>query len=285
MKIMLQGATPDKKYGLGAIMWTSKGATGIVAATLCVGFLSACDDISRWQNRYGPDPSLAAIDVASTMNNQRLVLDALRAIVDESTTDRTNYWYQVAQAGFLYVDVKCDIYLTNMFKFERERDRIRGTLTIIDKGVGAILGFANNDKATIQIVAQAFGMAAGVTDVVADSYIFKVAPGIVTGTVVKLREDYWDQAARKREAINSPTAALAAIRGYLEICLPPYLEGKIAETVAKAVAKPKTPENGVTTIVTTAPPARAASRALRSRERSDAGVSPRFGSELVSPAF
>jgi len=263
-------------------MWTSKGATTIVAATLCLGFLSGCDDVSRWQNRYGPDPRLVGLDVHEMVSRQRLVLASLQDAVEADPLARTrqDYWYQVAQAGFLYVDEKCDTYLTNMFKFERERDRIRGTLTIIDKGVGAILGLANNDRATIGIVAQAFGMAAGVTDVIGDSYLFKVAPGIVTATVDKLRQSYWRQAAENKAVINSPTAALSSIRGYLELCLPSYIEAKISDNVARAVATPMTPSAAPLALVA---PATAGARSVRVLGVSPRTSSPRFGVELVSP--
>lgn len=256
-------------------------AGGLVGVLMGV-FLAGCDDLSRWQNRYGPDPKVLETDVAEMAARQNAILAALESVVTEGGTrpPEPDHWYRVAQAGFLYVDEKCDTYLTNMFKFDRERDRIKGTLTIIDKGVGAILSLANNDKNTIGIVAQAFGIASGVTDVIGESYLFKVAPGIVTGTVDKLRDAYWQAAADGRDAIRSPTAALASIRGYLQLCLPPYIEAQVAEVVARSTAgeDAKPPSRG-------AAPAAARARSFRNLAiRPPAAESPRFRVRLYAPA-
>jgi hypothetical protein len=76
------------------------------------------------------------------------------------------------------------------------------------------------------------------------------------------------------------------MRGYLELCLPPYIEARITESIAKAMVTPSPVVIGVPVEMATPPlvtrvpaPRRIGSAASRA-----VPASPKFGLELVTPS-
>ncbi len=202
-------------------------------------------------------------DVSTAAARQSRIMDILAFnAVDEQLSPRDNaLWYDVVQYGFNFVDEKCDYYLLNLFILDRERGRIKGGLVLLDKTTGAILTVSSISKASIQIVAQAFGFAQGITDIVANSYLFSISPALVTKNVNDAQLAYRTETYKQKAEIKSRGTAFAMVRGYLELCFPQTIEARIEENLSKTKGAPssETPSSpkataGIAPKISDAPP-------------------------------
>ena len=119
---------------------------------------------------------------------------------------------------------------------------IKGALVLLDKTTGAILTAANASKVSIEIVAQAFGFSQGITDIVANSYLFSLPPSTVTKNVKDAQFAYRGQTETDKLTISSAALAYARIRGYLALCFPQSIEAQIDANLAQTKGEAKTPE-------------------------------------------
>jgi hypothetical protein len=231
-----------------------------LAGSLTAGLL-ACTPYG-WENRYGPDPIMDGVAVKHASENQLLIL---RALADDAqiTFSSNTDWYQVAQAGFNYVDDECRLYFNGLFFLNRDREQIKAGLTAAGATTAAILGVTGASTASMAIVAQAFGLGASVTDVVAGTYLYQLPPASTLAFVKQLQLAYREGAAARNSSIRTSSwAAYYTIQEYLSLCLPPTIEARIAEHVATARAVPDPTSGGIGITVVSPPPiSRAALRA------------------------
>lgn len=198
--------------------------------------MAGCVAQDGWQYRYGPNHRMPAGQVAEIVRNQAEVMSLLRAQAN------SNDWYEVTLAGFNFVDEQCDAYLHELFVLDRTRNRLRSAITGTGTITQAILGVTPASKASIAIVAQAFGLASQLTDEFTNSYLFQSQSSNVVNIVGELQRQYRDQAGRDHAAIRpSMSAAYARIRGYLRLCLPPTIEAEVTKLLARATARPGAP--------------------------------------------
>jgi hypothetical protein len=252
-------------------------ARSLVLAVFTASALSGCTSGPVWQNRYGPDPIIAASDVQAFSRRQQDVLNAFVASSPEGLYDADSIdYYEVVQSGFNYVDEKCDNYLRSLFILDRRRDRVRGGFLLLDKSTTAILNAASASQQAIVIVAQAFGLAAGFTDIFANSYLYN-EPSILFSTVDKMRHAYREQAAEEEAEIVTAAAAYGRIRGYLALCMPQTIEAKISETISAATATTEKKSDSAAGGATgsAAAPQGAATGAGGGESRTDGEVPPR----------
>ncbi|TGR84244.1 hypothetical protein EN866_33555 [Mesorhizobium sp. M2D.F.Ca.ET.223.01.1.1] len=244
---------------------SAKGVT--IAVTL---LFAGCQGAQRWSDRYGPDPELSASDIRQIADQQDLVLKYLTTEVLHKPypiPDGSDEWYFVADAGFNYVDQKCDTYLYDLYVRSKELGRTRALITATDKATSAILSVSGVSTATMGMVAQAFGLVSATNDAFGESYLLTIGPTAVSSTVKKLQTAYREQALEdqiEHHTVAGPTVALSRMRRYLQLCMPAYIEAQITDYVAKADAgdtgstvkpknaPPKTPDASVS--VTLKPP-------------------------------
>ena len=169
---------------------------------------------------------------ASTAN-QLQILASLAESAGVNPPSVSPEWFAVMEAGFNYVDERCDAYLTDLFKGTREKDKIKGLATLADKTSGAILFASGAAKATMAIVAQSFGFAEGATDLIAGSYLFQIGPDAIQSIVAENHKAYRQSAYAKRNSIIYPTLAYHHIQKYLEMCLPQKIEADVNDALKK----------------------------------------------------
>src|SRR5262245_8823945 len=220
---------------------------------VCLALNAAGCSSYAWQMRYGIDPILdpAAVEVAS--NNHVRILTALAR--DANLFPSTpGDWYPVAEAGFNYIDDQCRLYFNRLFFLNRERDQLKSGILATAATTAAILGVTGASTTSMTVVAQAFGLGAAATDLIAGTYLYNLPPATTQGFVKEMQLAYREGAALKRTEINPPTAAYHVIQSYLALCLPPTIEAKIGEHIATTRAFPDLPRAGALIGVTLANP-------------------------------
>ncbi len=185
----------------------------------------------------GLNPIIQASDVEVASQNQVRILTALAIDYNVSETGNSR-WYDVSLAGFNFVDDECRLYFNDLFFLNREKDEIKTGLAAAGATAAAVMGVTGATAKSISIVAQAFGLGAVATDLVAGTFLYQVPPATALGFVKELQLAYRSGIAERRSMINSPSASYHAIQDYLSLCLPPTIEAKIAEHVAAARAAP-----------------------------------------------
>jgi hypothetical protein len=185
----------------------------------------------------GLNPIIQVSDVEVASQNQRRILDALA--IDFNVSEAGNSrWYDVSLAGFNFVDDECRLYFNDLFFLNREKDEIKTGLAAAGATAAAVMGVTGATTKSISIVAQAFGLGAVTTDLVAGTFLYQVPPATALGFVKELQLAYRSGIADRKSMINSPSASYHAIQDYLTLCLPPTIEAKIAEHVAAARVAP-----------------------------------------------
>ncbi|MBB3139098.1 hypothetical protein FHS26_006879 [Rhizobium pisi] len=173
-------------------------------------------------------------------------MESLRADAEYAYGGTPN-WYDVTLAGYNYVDDRCSIYFDSIFKLNRQREAAKSGISAFGQTTNAILGVTGATQLSMTVVAQAFGLASNLTDVVAGTYLYELPPATTKKFVGELARAYRDGTARQKGSIDSAPAAYGYIRGYLDLCLPATIEGELVEHVgsAVAVANPTTSGSGV----------------------------------------
>jgi len=129
-------------------------------------------------------------------------------------------------------------YFNDLFFLNREKDELKTGLAAAGATAAAVMGVTGATTKSISIVAQAFGLGAVATDLVAGTYLYQVPPATALGFVKELQLAYRNGLAQRKSMINSPSTSYHAIQDYLTLCLPPTIEAKIAEHVAAARVAP-----------------------------------------------
>lgn len=176
---------------------------------------------------------LQAPVVEAAVASQTRILDALAA--DASIQPNApNYHYNIAEAGFNFVDDECTSYFNTLFFLDRTRERNKNLLLNAAQTTNAILSVTGATSLTLAVVAQAFGLGVNITDIVSNTYLYQLPPAVTLGFVREMRLAYRNGAAARRADINSRTKAYTQIQEYLSLCLPPTIEGKLVEVIKAA---------------------------------------------------
>jgi hypothetical protein len=192
--------------------------------------LTGCADLGL---RKGISPVLDASAVETAAMNQGAIIDALarEAGYPHPEDPSTVNYYDVARAGFNYVDDQCRSYFDEMFFIDRGRSQVKSGLAAASATTAAILGVTNASTLTMSVVASAFGFASSATDIVSGTYLYALPPATTEGLVSRLQAKYRDDAAKAQGDINSRTEAYYRIQTYLALCLPPRIEAEIVNAV------------------------------------------------------
>ena len=240
-----------------------------LSAILFSGLLSGCSEFkSLWADRYGPDPTLGnkAYSVVreetidAVVRENQVVTTFLRAngYAAEGTSGKDfvlpgtrTEWYNVILTGFNTVDDACQVYISDLWKFERQKNRIKDVINASGAATAAIIGANSHPSATtLTQLAQAVGLGSMLTGTIGDSYLFAQDPATIGKIVKKLQAAYRNDLANNRNSAAYPIDSYAAVyyhtREYLALCLPPTIQAQIQDLLAKASAVPEGPAPGVT---------------------------------------
>ena len=184
--------------------------------------------------RKGPDPVMNGVAVQDASRNKSMVMAAL--VEDARRPDGRVYYYEVAEAGFNFVDDQCRSYFNALFFLDRRRDELKSGLATGAATTAAILMATGASQLSLGVVAAAFGLASNATDIVAGTYLYRLPPATTQGFVQKLQSAFRDGAAANRANIDSPASAYYLVQRYLNLCLPPTIEAEITQQISATSA-------------------------------------------------
>ena len=245
--------------GLGAQkgdrMFSARKFCSVIAIGLVSVSITNCSSQkeikSRISGRWGPNPEIQAMEFNDTLQNQMSVLQYISDTAGVGALDSNkhywpanpNDWMRVVQAGFNVGKVDCEIYMDNLFRMARERQRNDGIFNAAGLASIAILTATRAVK-SVSIVGASFGMLTSLNDSVYDSYLFTQAPGLIALKVKGLQDTYQTSIESSPNLITSPEIAYAAIQNYYRICLPHEIEGVLLQKIADSqptITPPTTP--------------------------------------------
>lgn len=207
-----------------------------LSAITCLAFqLAACvpNGSELAATSWGPPPTISAQSANAIITNQLLVLQyiqenariAIRGPVDPN-------WKLVAQWGFNIGRSDCSIYMAELFRLARERQRNNGLLLDLSGAATAIVTATAPQSRALSIIAPAFGLAGNINDKLLNTYLFSEAPGIVSRKIDDAQLKY--QQIMSAQTIDTSAAAYDAIQGYYNLCLPQSIEGMLLDTIANS---------------------------------------------------
>jgi hypothetical protein len=242
-----------------------------VAAIVALGLLPGCSALkAQWADRYGPDPVLHQVATAETAIRENDVVTALlrangyaRDNVANDLPTSNAAWYGVIMTGFNVVDDACQTYINDLWKIDREKNRVKDVISASGAATAAIVGAnANPSAKTLTTLAQAFGLASALTGAIGDSYLFAQDPASLGQIVKKLQVAYRNELAKnigpQSYPINSYAAVYYHTREYLSLCLPPTIQAQVQDLVAKAKASPDNTPPPAARTLSSGKPAKAA---------------------------
>jgi len=185
----------------------------------------------------GLSPTLDGKHVRMASNNRAQLMTALQQDASFGTPGAPS-WYDVTLAGFNYVDDQCAVYFSTLFRLNREKESIKSGLTAFGQTTNAILSITGAAQLTISVVAQAFGLAGNMTDILAGTYLFELPT--TKKFVDETRHAYRTGMVAERATITSAAVSYGFIRGYLNLCLPATIEAQLTDHIggARAIAAP-----------------------------------------------
>lgn len=203
-----------------------------ISAALLAGLLSSCVPN---ESAYGPNPVLQANDVSRSTDNYLWVRDTLVRRAGYARDATGVDWYEVAIAGFRYVDEQCGLYLTELYKVRRERDHVKSQLAAVGSTANGVLAIAGAAAAPIAYTAAGFGLASQMTDNASAALLFAMDPSDLDPMLKSEKDAYKNGVAAQRSNYNSSNSAMEAVGGYLNLCLPVSIEAQIKATIQNTV--------------------------------------------------
>ena len=199
----------------------SVSCLGLIFALASV--LSGC---SVGHNVSGLSPVLKYADVHASTSNYAMVRDAF-IVRAGYAPDGPVDWYEVTRAGFDYIDEQCSTYLSALYDARRARDATNRQLQSLDGATSAILGFANAGSQAILITAAAFGLATQSVDNASSALLFAMDPTDIQALLRSQSTAYRIGVSSQSASYRTSIAAMEAIRGYLNLCLPVSIEAQV----------------------------------------------------------
>jgi hypothetical protein len=199
-------------------------------------------------------PVIDANKLVLSSENARMIVDALRE--DASMMNgRPASYYEATVAGFNFVDGQCATYFNDLFYLNRRKEALKSALSSFNQTTNAILAATDAKTLTMAIVAQAFGLATNMVEIVSGTYLYELPPSATLRFVESTRSAYRIGAAAIKSDINSPAEAYQQIQSYLALCQPPTIEAMLSRHIANATSLPVSDgPSGQVNVVTTSSP-------------------------------
>jgi peptidoglycan hydrolase-like protein with peptidoglycan-binding domain len=209
------------------------------AAAIVLILLTACNPI-RTRELYaqleGPRPELDSADIEGFVERQTSAVNQLVALAGLAAKPAPGSpaWQAVLDAGMLYVDQVCDDYMGALFWFDRWRDSAKSGVALTGASAAAAMGILGAAAEAVALTATAFGLTTALIDVGANTVLYNIEPSAVRSALERAQAAYRDELARRANLYDNQAAVLAAVQGYLALCLPASLETTINTAVAQA---------------------------------------------------
>jgi hypothetical protein len=227
---------------MAGILDARRPAARLLTHALSIGaalVLAGCSSLAP----QAVSPTLNAASVSSTVRAHADLMTALEADARVMSSGEPN-WYDVSLAGFNYVDDQCAVYFDSLFKFSRNAKAVGSGLDAFNQTSAAIMQITGTADITMAVVAQAFGLAGRMTDVVAGTFLYELPPANTQRFVQKNMATYRGAVSENRSSLDSPAAAYSSIRGYLDLCLPVTIEGQLLDRIGDSAPKSKVDGTG-----------------------------------------
>ncbi|MGV1760832.1 hypothetical protein ACQZ6F_29385 [Rhizobium sp. A22-96] len=195
----------------------------------------------------GPRPIMYASRVSASTQNYLSVRDTfIRRSLDNGAS--TYDWYQVARAGYGYVDEQCSDYLGKLRDIRIARDTTRAQLASFQTSSNSVLNIVGASKLAIGVTAAAFGLASQVSDNATINLLYAMDPSDIEGLIKSQTQAYRSIAEQQRISFTDSNVAMDSIRGYLNICLPVSIEAQVKAAVRNTTYVASASSPGVTTL-------------------------------------
>jgi hypothetical protein len=159
-------------------------------------------------------------------------------------------WDRIVYAGIDYADKRCEDYLQALHRVNRDKNTVVKELGLAGTASAGVLAALDAAARNVAITAVLFGFSSASVDNLASNLLFDLEPSSVRTLVKTLQRAY---TANLQHYTTRP-AAVAAIRGYAELCLPTNIESEVNLAVKKAqpAVSPGDPEKSQPPSVTNA---------------------------------
>lgn len=218
------------------------------ALLFCAVIAGSCANSSVIESPInGPRAIMQASSVSASTKNYLSVRDTFirRSLAEGSSTYD---WYQVARAGFGYVDEQCSDYLGKLRDIRIARDTTKAQLASFQTSSNAVLNIVGASKLAIGVTAAAFGLASQVSDNATINLLYAMDPSDIEGLIRSQAQAYRRVAEQQRMSFTDSTVAMDSIRGYLNICLPVSIEAQVKAAVRNTAYVASSSSPGVTTL-------------------------------------
>jgi hypothetical protein len=139
-------------------------------------------------------------------------------------------WALVFRAGVYEVSRQCDIYLNELFRFQRRQRAGQQGLAAIAGTTGAVLGLTNAAASVIALTSTAFGLTSNLFDISTNSLIYAMEPSALRNVVLQGRQAYLRSVDQTK--IRSRPDMLIYLQGYLAQCSPAAIEAGVNNAAA-----------------------------------------------------
>lgn len=216
---------------------TSTAFCAAISICAIVG-LSGCKS-SLFNGDRGPQPILSPDEVVPASAKANLIIDALER--DNGINENSpSAYYDIAVAGFNFIDDQCNAYFDHLFFLDRERNTVKTILNSANATSGAILGITKAGSVTLEVVAQAFGFASAATDAAAGTFLYQLPPATTLGFVSRQQTAFRIGVAdqQSHHYIHTRQDAYHFLQQYLAICLPPTIEAELVKQISGSKSAP-----------------------------------------------
>ena len=193
-------------------------------------------DFNRYEYLSGPSIDLQNASIQEYAANEAAVVRNLAELAgvefNQIRGQSNERWKEIAQAGINYVDVECARYIDSIFWYNRARTTATSQISLAGAATGGILGVAEAAADTIAITALSFGLVGASVDNIANSVLYQLNPSAVQELLEAAQREYFEEFTNN--SYTTRQGAMAAIRGYLALCLPASLETRVNSAVSNA---------------------------------------------------
>ena len=207
-----------------------------VALVLLVMLLSGCAGPNSLV-RTGPGINFNPEEVERFSAEQDRILKQLYMLAGLSSAPRaTGDWDKVIKAGMDYADQKCEAYMHELFRLNRDKNTAIAQLGLIGTATAGILAAVKATAKDIAVTAIAFGLASSTVDNLSSNLLYELEPSSVRSLVKALQQGF---------RLGLPTgydtrpAAVTVIRRYAVLCIPSNIEAEVNLAIKKSVPETK----------------------------------------------
>lgn len=191
--------------------------------------LAAPDQRGRTQYLSGPSVDLDAQDLADYSANQQKVVNEFIRLAGLNGAPATD-WKPVVNAGMTYVDRQCERYIDAIFWFNRYKKAAGNQVALVGAATAGTMGILQAAAKEIAVTAVAFGLASETINNIGNTVLYQLEPSGVRHILSQSQATY--KKAVAQNAYLDQSSALAAVQGYLTLCLPSTLETEVNNAIS-----------------------------------------------------